>query len=52
MDDLKLYGSSRKKLYTVLSHVDMFSENIKINFGLDTCKGAGANGNNNKDFAH
>lgn len=38
MDDVKLYATNRQKLTQLLEIVRMFSEDIKMQFGLDKCR--------------
>ena len=37
MDDLKLYGKNTKELEALLSTVNIFNKDIKMEFGLDKC---------------
>ena len=37
MDDLKLYGSNKNQLDSLIQTVRVFSENICMKFGLDKC---------------
>ena len=37
MDDLRLYGASRDQLELLFEKVRMFSQDIKMSFGLDKC---------------
>ena len=37
MDDLKLYGSNKNKLDSLMQTVRIFSEHIHMKFGLDKC---------------
>lgn len=38
MDDIKLYGSTREQLMTLLSIVEKFTLDICMQFGIDKCK--------------
>ena len=37
MDDLKLYGAKRDQLDSLVQTMRMFSEDIKMSFGLKKC---------------
>ena len=37
MDDLKLYGASKDQLDSLVQVVRIFSQDIKMSFGLDKC---------------
>ena len=37
MDDLKLYASNKNQLHTLVNTVKLFSEDIKMSFGLSKC---------------
>ena len=37
MDDLKLYGASKDRLDSLVQVVRIFSQDIKMSFGLDKC---------------
>ena len=38
MDDIKLYAKSKKELHKLIGEVKVFSDQIKMKFGLDKCK--------------
>ena len=38
MDDIKLYSVSRKKLDQLLEVVEIYSNDIRMTFGLDKCR--------------
>ena len=37
MDDVKLYGASKDQLGSLVQVVRIFSQDIKMSFGLDKC---------------
>ena len=37
MDDLKLYGKNENQINSLINTVKIFSEDIKMKFGLDKC---------------
>ena len=37
MDDLKLYAQNKKQLDSLIQIVKIYSEDIKMEFGLDKC---------------
>ena len=37
MADLKLYGASKDQLYSLVQVLKIFSQDIKMSFGLDKC---------------
>ena len=38
MDDLKLYASSQRELYSLVRTVESYSRDIGMEFGIDKCK--------------
>ena len=37
MDDLKLCGKNEKQIYTIINKVRVFSDDIRMQFGISTC---------------
>ena len=60
MDGLKLYGASKDQLDSLIQVVRIFSQDIKISFGLDKCailemrrgRQVGSSGKNLPDDQH